>query len=554
LDAAFLTAAIALSMCLYIGRLGFYSDDWASFGTFAGSGNAFTALVHLIRTGTAEAPLKDVWARPVMALYQASLYSAFGLQPFGYHVVNACILVSGVLLFYAVLVEIGLARVLALTVSLLFALLPHYSTNHFWFSTFHINLSLLLYFISLYADLRRWRPEETYWRIWRMIAWTSVLASALAYEVAIPLLCLNPFFVIWSAAQKPLTRVRLWRTFVLRAAMLAVALIYKAAVTPDVRLFALTPGYYEDVARRLVSVSGPGFYGLNLARAITVNFGELGINLPVTAIKLLSQFPSRSLITVAAVSAITLFGCMYWAVQQTGPDWADRRTMRNVVFVGLGLFAIGYSIFLTTSWIQITATGIGNRTAIVAAMGVAVSVTGACGYLASLAPRIGAVVFSTLIACLGTSGIVVNNVLASSWIDAYQRERAIVTDLQRDLPGLPANTTLILDGVCPYVGPAIVFESNWDLTGMLRVTFRDPSLRADVVKPGLDVRTNGLVLSLYDEATVYPYRKLVVYNVTHRTVKPLNSVEDAREYFRAFNPQQTSGCPEGHEGIGLPAF
>ena len=92
--------------------------------------------------------------RPVQFLYLAALYKAFGTDPLGYHVVNTLVLAAGAVLFYLVLRRLGLSRVLALAVPLVYALLPHYSTNKLWMAAFQIGLSMTLYFLSLYADLR----------------------------------------------------------------------------------------------------------------------------------------------------------------------------------------------------------------------------------------------------------------------------------------------------------------------------------------------------------------------------------------------------------------
>src|SRR5690606_41375745 len=66
---------------------------------------------------------------PVQFLCLGGLYTVFGLDPLGYHVVNTLVLAAGAVLFYLVLRELREPRVLALTVPLVSALLPHYSAR-----------------------------------------------------------------------------------------------------------------------------------------------------------------------------------------------------------------------------------------------------------------------------------------------------------------------------------------------------------------------------------------------------------------------------------------
>ncbi|MDH4135567.1 MAG: hypothetical protein OEW09_02465, partial [Anaerolineae bacterium] len=164
--------------------------------------------------------------------------------------------------------------------------------------------------------------------------------------------------------------------------------------------------------------------------------------------------------------------------------------------------------------------------------------------------------FCMVVALLCTSGFLVINTIASFWIAAYRQEQEVLADIRQQFPTLPAGSTLILDGVCPYVGPAIVFERNWDLTGALLMVYRDDSLRADVVTPSLEVTEDGLTKSLYCGAIVnhHPYKKLFVYHVGRKMTYPLPDAEAARLYFRTFNPDHSNGCPPGREGHGVPIF
>ncbi len=96
-DYAFLGFIICLSFVLYIGGLGFYSDDWAFLGaSYRSTDRSLFGLYESLN-----GPV--VWMRPVQVFYFSTLYKVFDLSPPGWHLVNHFIFLAGVLSFYAVL-------------------------------------------------------------------------------------------------------------------------------------------------------------------------------------------------------------------------------------------------------------------------------------------------------------------------------------------------------------------------------------------------------------------------------------------------------------------
>jgi hypothetical protein len=155
----------------------------------------------------------------------------------------------------------------------------------------------------------------------------------------------------------------------------------------------------------------------------------------------------------------------------------------------------------------------------------------------------------------GDRAAVIQNVLALHWIRASDLQRSILADIHHQQPSLPPRSTLILDGVCPYVGPAIVFESRWDLRGALRVMYRDSSIDADVATRRMVVTPQELSTEIYSDVYRYPFRDgLLVYDYRRRRAYPLTDSEAARRYFadRPFSPPRD--CPPGREGLGAPAW
>ncbi len=120
---------------------------------------------------------------------------------------------------------------------------------------------------------------------------------------------------------------------------------------------------------------------------------------------------------------------------------------------------------------------------------------------------------------------------------------------------MPPQSILILDGVCPYLGPGIVFEANWDLAGALEILYRDPTLQANVVTPSLRLGDKGVSVWLYDTETYYPYgERLLLYDFRRKATYRFDNVEKARSYFETLHADRSNGCPQGREGFGVPVF
>jgi len=117
-----------------------------------------------------------------------------------------------------------------------------------------------------------------------------------------------------------------------------------------------------------------------------------------------------------------------------------------------------------------------------------------------------------------------------------------------------AGKTIVIDGVCRYEGPAIVFEASWDLAAALRILYGDPSLRAEMVSSGMEVRPEGLFTAYYGFPRLYPYEDMVVYHHALNTMISVRSAREAREYFARNNPSRTSDCPPGRIGHGVVVF
>jgi hypothetical protein len=150
----------------------------------------------------------------------------------------------------------------------------------------------------------------------------------------------------------------------------------------------------------------------------------------------------------------------------------------------------------------------------------------------------------------------ITNALSTYWTESWARQEAVLTEIRTKLPELAPGTSLILHGVCPYNGPAIVFESNWDLAGSLQAGYRDPTLRADVTSNRLSVRRGGLSTVIYNtNEAFYPFNdRLLLFDRTRMTVTRLKDAGAFRDHFRRFPRSPTATCPTGSPGTGVQIF
>jgi len=509
-----LGALITLSFAPYLGKLGFYSDDWGFFGNFSVSpdqslGGLFRALYWSTRM------------RPAQVLYDAELYRLFGLHPLGYHLVNAAVIVATGLLIYQVLRELGQSRSVCLAVPLLYAVLPHYSTARVWYASFQAPLSVLLYLVSLQAGLRSLRASGRSGLVWGGLSVLALLASALCYEAALPLFLLNAALFAWRGG----------RTLpVLTVAALGAAMAFKL-LTSD----RLAPGLTWDAAVVLIRES------------VRINAWVYGLAAPRTVWRAAVAVPRVDL-----VFAALLLGAAYWALQRTA-DSPGPRSGDAARLVGWGLLVtlLGQVVFLATNDVAFSATGNANRIAVAWAAGIALMVVGLVAWLAARArPAAQARVFAAALAVVVAAAFVTSMSLTAAWAAAYREQLRVLSAIRRAVPALPPGATLLLEGECSYIGPAIVFESSWDLRGALWLLYRDSTIRADIVAPRLKVASDGVHVL----ANVYPYDRLTIFDMRRQVADPIPNEAAAEAHFARFNPDRSSGCPRGRFGEGVRPF
>ena len=159
------------------------------------------------------------------------------------------------------------------------------------------------------------------------------------------------------------------------------------------------------------------------------------------------------------------------------------------------------------------------------------------------------------ISVVTASGVLVVNTLARFWVAASAEQQRVLARIRADHPALAPGTVLLLDGTCPYIGPAPVFETSWDLGGALQVAYADASLAGDVVTPRVEIEEEGVATRMYGaKMGPYPWDALLVYDAARGTSTRLAGPFDAGRYFEAWNARQSEACRSWREGYGEPLF
>src|SRR5262245_26453998 len=120
LDALFLFLLSISSSALYIGKLGFYNDDWAYLADLEYCPDrSLWGLFKCFSGGQIDPSI-----RPVQALYLTSLYRVFGLEPLGHHIVNSVMMAGTLVLLYLTLRRVGINRLFSVAVASVYGLMP----------------------------------------------------------------------------------------------------------------------------------------------------------------------------------------------------------------------------------------------------------------------------------------------------------------------------------------------------------------------------------------------------------------------------------------------
>jgi len=493
----------------------------------------------------------DASVRPLQILYQTGLYRLFGGHPFGQHALNSSLIACTLLLLYLALRKFGVSRMPALAISLVYGLMPHYSTDRFWIAAGQSNVCMAFCFLSFYCAARVLAPAATRRWAWTLTSLLAMLASLLAYEVSAPLMVLVPVLLYLgfrrsaglspvSASQRRTSRLVL----LLSLASLAVFVFLK--VTLQTRL-----GFHGRFLHQLGLV-----FRHAVSQSFNFNIGNYGLALPVVAWRAVHRLPDAHVVIFAALAGVAIFAYCFRIARRSGEVLPTRGEWIGMMLLGLLCYGLGFAPFAADPNLDFVSTGVENRLTIAASVGTAIWLVGLFGWASTFlpGPRLRTAAPVALVALYCASGFAMNDTLASYWIEARHRQEEVLAEIHKTFVTLPSRTTLLVGGVCRYVGPGIVFETEWDMAGALQILYRDPTLRGNILNPRLRLQADSVILPIYAEEKAYPYgNRLILYDSVQKRSFRVTSFEAARDSIRSVAFPE-AGCPPGREGKGTPIF
>lgn len=522
-DAALLATITILSALPYVGSLGFYSDDW---GLLAG----FSALD---KHSFWEAASGGFAGRPVQALYAAALFNLFGLNPLGYHLVNSAVLAACSALFYGLLVRLRFGRAQSFASVVLFVMLPQLSTVRVWYASFQVPLSMALMLASMHCQLSIRRRGGLGWLAGAI---GSALLSVGAYEIFAPILAgfaVTLVFVRWRAS-----RSRNWglvAAVAAVAALLLLAFVYKLVASGRA-------GPVGDLHR----------YVLGLHQLFRLDYDwrvDSGLNILATPRAYFLApivgwwYGAGALVTGRAGVAVTGIAMLIALIVAWRISGAEQRYRPKLLLLtGIAAFVLGNATFLIVPAVVFTSTGMDNRVQVAAAIGVALALAALISFVVdAMQARHRTIMFSGIMALVSAAGFARIAQIERYWAEAPALQQRVLTAARSDLGQLPANSTVILDGICPYHGPAVVFETSWDIAGALTIALGRP-VNADAVSERMKATPTGLSTSIYKQPSFYPYGpSLYVYNPLKHLLVRLDSGRAAAAYLGARNEPRCPG-------------
>ena len=253
----------------------------------------------------------------------------------------------------------------------------------------------------------------------------------------------------------------------------------------------------------------------------------------------------------AAAAAVAAALLAFWRIRAAGVPLAQPWSNRRLLLLGGVAFVLGHAAFVIAPSIFFSPTGMANRALVAGAVGVALIFVAVVRYVGGLAGDARApLIFSAATAVIVFLGTLRVLQIASYWAQAPAIEGRILAAARSDLKDLPAQSTVMLDNVCPYHGPAVIFEAPWDVSGALSLA-AGKRIRGDAVSPRMSLQRNGLATSIYGDPAFYPYgRDLYVYDPARHRLAQLGDFGAALRYFAEAKATRTR-CPRGYVGHGV---
>jgi hypothetical protein len=448
---------------------GLYLDDWAdAAATLHPPGDsgllpAFSYFNELLSS-----------CRPVLIVFIPLKYLLFGTHIKLLLTLSIGLAILAAALMYAVLRVLSVPWYHAWVISALTIVYPWFDSTRFWESANPITLAIVFAFAGLWMALVGLSRDS-----WRLHGGAALLylLSMLTYEVTLPFIAMAGVLYCarsgWRAA-----RFR-WGTDLV---MVVIAGLWDRAHTP----------------KAVSSLSGD----LSHLKQIVSHGGELLARtlFPVGV----NPHTSMMLTGLAAIFAVGL--SVYFLLPGARPPRSAGGGLRGWLLLGVGglvVTALGWVIFTPADpYYTPSIFGVTNRVNGLAGFGLVLIVYAALGVVGLLVGQlvkgrtwVAAATTLTLALMLGAAYVHVLERHGRLWREAYSYELTAVERVHGTFPRLPHGTTVFAGNYPTNVTLGVtIFAATWDLDGMVKLTYADPTLRAYPIteEVGLECLANGV--------------------------------------------------------------
>jgi hypothetical protein len=304
------------------------------------------------------------------------------------------------------------------------------------------------------------------------------------------------------------------------------------------------------IFKETFSTRGGGFLGFRLFREARhalreFTLGSYGLGLPHVLRTIYTSYWSWPAVVLAAT--ITVVTAIYLARLARHSD-LTRAPISGFLCTIVGSLAVsGLSYAYFFSFFKVNP-GINNRVMIAAAVGLACGGGALAGLICRIiAPRAAAgYIFCGMIAVLCGCGSLIQNSIAGFWIEASREQGSILRDMKQAMTP-PHSSYVMIDGFCPWIGPGIVFEIDWDVTGALGLLYGDATLRGQVLRPWMKITDRGIE---HRSEFYSSYDSLYFYNVRRKRAQRIASQGAALQYVREQSRDGIAACLADYEAFG----
>jgi hypothetical protein len=546
-DCLFIFAVVIVSAMPYLSGLGFYSDDWGFLTSPAlHSNHGFAADLRVFLTTfgiTGE-------VRPVQGLYLDATLHAFGRNPLPYHLMGTALLGLTVVLLYLVLIQLQTGHVFALSVSLIYGLLPHYSTDRFWMASQPALLGMIFALCGIYAMLCSIRAGTQHPMKWLALSIFAFVLSLLSYEVALGLIFASLAVIGWRRYRESGTSPK--RGF---AAIAGVAVTMLVLLAVGVAKSRMQSSIADNHFILRMSRKLGGMIVHSVIQAIQFDLWTYCLHMPWVVASLWRHSAlSAGAIALAVIISISVYVYL-WRCRDSATI-PGRVACLRLIALAFILFGLGFLLFAHDLNSNFSDPGLDNRVTIAAALGVPllwVALTGlTCSFITG--PVAPLRTFSVAIGLIcGVNCLVVSGI-AHYWVDAASRQSAIIQSMTAVGRSLPHGSVLLLDDICRHSPPGILSETTYDIGVMELLNSNNNSPIIDTVGRDAQFGQAAVDSDWYPERH-FPYGiRLFVENAEREYLTRLPSKQAASQYLQAMHPAGESGCQETREWDSTTIF